>query len=275
MNAPTLDLDAYLQRIGLPDLAPAADLATLNALIAHHVAAIPFENLSPLLGEKVDIAPAAVQAKLLHSGRGGYCFEHNRLFADVLRHLGFTVHELAARVMWNQPQGALTPRTHMLLEVESADGPLIADVGFGGLTLTCALRLQAGVEQATPHEPFRLLEAGGDWTLQARIGDDWKPLYRFDRVRHHACDYIPTNYYLSTHPDSAFTAHLMLARAGQGQRWTLRNRDYAEYHGDGRVVRRPLANVAELVEVMQTAFRLPPALCAAAQPRLARLFDAG
>lgn len=273
MTLPPLDLDAYLARIGTA-VRPEATLATLDALIAHHVAAIPFENLSPLLGETVDIGLPGVQAKLVAAGRGGYCFEQNRLFAEVLRSLGFTVHELAARVVWNQPPDAITPRSHMLLEVETADGPRLADVGFGGLTLTCALRLQADIEQTTPHEPFRLLHEGDDWTLQARLGDAWKPLYRFDRVRHHACDYIAPNYFLATHPDSVFTANLMLARAGSSQRWTLFNRDYAEYHGDGRIVRRTLGDLAELGEVLQTAFRLPPAICAAAQPRLARLFDA-
>lgn len=272
---PPLDLDAYLARIGGLAAAPDTTLTTLNALIAQHVAAIPFENLSPLLGEPVDISPAAVQAKLVAGGRGGYCYEHNRLFADVLRHLGFTVHELGARVVWNQPPGAITPRSHMLLEVDTADGPRLVDVGFGGLTLTSALRLQADIEQITPHEPFRLLRDGDDWTLQARLGEAWKPLYRFDRVRHHACDYVAPNYFLATHPDSVFTANLMLARAGRNQRWTLFNRDYAEYHGDGRIVRRTLADPVELTEVLQRAFGIPPALCATAQPRLARLFDAG
>lgn len=273
MSANTPDLDAYLQRIGLSARPLPASLATLEALIAHHVAAIPFENLAPLLGENVDISPAGVQRKLVEAERGGYCFEQNRLFADVLRTLGFTVHELAARVIWNQPPGAITPRSHMLLEVELEDGPHIADVGFGGLTLTSALRLVADTAQRTPHEDFRLLEDAGQWQLQARIGTDWRGIYRFDRNRQHACDYIAPNYFIATHPDSIFTSNLMLARAGSQQRWTLFNRDYAEYHGDGRILRRTLGDLTELVDILQTRFLLPAALCEAAAPRLARLFE--
>lgn len=273
MTTSPIDLDAYLERIGRPAAPLQTSLATLEALIAHHVNAIPFENLSPLLGEGVDISPAGVQAKLVGAGRGGYCFEHSRLFAEVLRALGFTVHELAARVVWNQPPGTVTPRQHMLLEVETEDGPRLADVGFGGLTLTSTLRLVADVEQATPHEPFRLQHDNGDWQMEARLGEVWKPLYRFDRVRQHACDYVAPNYFLSTHPESVFTGNLMLARAGRGQRWTLFNRDYAEYHADGRIERRTLGSASELADVLQASFLLPPAICSAAQPRLARFFE--
>lgn len=273
MHDDRIDLDAYLRRIALPAQALRADLATLDTLIAHHVAAIPFENLSPLLGEPVDISLAGVQKKLVGAGRGGYCYEQNRLFAEALRALGFTVHELAARVMWNQPPGVVVPRTHMLLEVELADGPRVADVGFGGLTLTSTLRLEVGTEQRTPHGPFRLLEQAGEWQLQARIGDGWRAVYHFDRGRQLPCDYIAPNYFISTHPDSIFTANLMVARAGRGRRWTLRNREYTEYHDDGRILRHTLGDLAELGEVLQTRFLLPPALCDAVLPRLARLFE--
>ena len=64
---------------------------------------------------------------------------------------------LAARVLWNMPDGVVTPRSHMLLLIDLDDDAFVADVGFGGLTLTGPLRLQPNVEQATPHEPFRLM----------------------------------------------------------------------------------------------------------------------
>ena len=56
---------------------------------------------------------------------------------------------LAARVIWNQPEGQVTPRSHMLLHVDLDGQPHIVDVGFGGLTLTGVLRLAPDVEQPT------------------------------------------------------------------------------------------------------------------------------
>jgi N-hydroxyarylamine O-acetyltransferase len=105
---PSIDLHAYLQRIdhGRP-VSP--DLSTLQALAAAQVGAIPFENLNPLLGLPVDLDPAALQRKLVHDGRGGYCFEQNLLFPEVLRAIGFEVSALVARVLWMQPRDGINP----------------------------------------------------------------------------------------------------------------------------------------------------------------------
>src|SRR5213593_335985 len=94
-----MDLAAYLQRIGWTGRV-APDRPSLQALAAHHAAAIPFENLDPLLGLPVALDLPSLEAKLVHAGRGGYCFEHNTLFAEVLTQIGFEVTRLAARVLW-------------------------------------------------------------------------------------------------------------------------------------------------------------------------------
>ena len=70
-----IDLPAYLERIG--HVGPTAPtLATLAALVKAHAAAIPFENLDPLIGRTPALDLAGLQRKLVHGGRGGYCFEH-------------------------------------------------------------------------------------------------------------------------------------------------------------------------------------------------------
>ena len=42
--------------------------------------------------------------------RGGYCFEHNLLFAGALQELGFEVEPMLARVRWAAPPGTVRPR---------------------------------------------------------------------------------------------------------------------------------------------------------------------
>src|SRR5258706_13268600 len=154
-----IDLDAYFRRIGYSgERTPTLD--TLRALQCRHTEAIPFENLNPLLGWPVRLDAASLEQKLVRDGRGGYCFEQNLLFLHVLKALGFSVLGLAARVLWNVPAGVITSRSHMLLRVDIGEEPYIADVGFGGQVLTGPLRLEPDTEQATPHEPFRLLRAG-------------------------------------------------------------------------------------------------------------------
>ena len=95
----------------------------------------------------------SLQHKLLASGRGGYCFEQNLLFWEALEAPSVSppLSGLAARVLWNHPPDAITPRGHMLLRVELDGRIWLADVGFGGLTQTGPLLFEPGLEQQTPH----------------------------------------------------------------------------------------------------------------------------
>lgn len=93
-----IDLDAYFQRIGyqgerLPTL------QVLQVIHYQHAQTIAFENLNSFLKQPVHLDLASLQQKLIHEGRGGYCFEQNLLLRSVLVALGFQVTSLAARVL--------------------------------------------------------------------------------------------------------------------------------------------------------------------------------
>jgi N-hydroxyarylamine O-acetyltransferase len=249
------DLDAYFERIDYTG-PRASTLEALSGLHLAHTRAIPFENLNPLLGRPVRLDLESLGRKLVHEGRGGYCFEQNLLFRHVLERLGFRVTGLAARVLWNAPEGAITMRSHMVLCVDVGGLPYVADVGFGGQTLTGPLRLERDVEQATPHEPFRLLESDGGYLLQSKIDGEWRPLYRFDLQAQHAIDYEAVNYYLSTHPSSIFTTTLRVARPAHDRRHALLNNVYAVHHANAETERRSLTSVAEMRQALVESFRL-------------------
>lgn len=253
-----IDLKAYLRRIGYTATV-APDLATLRALATAHVASIPFENLDPLFGVPVPLDLAALQRKLVDSGRGGYCFEQNALFAAMLQTIGFTVSGLVARVLWRQADDAETAQTHMLLRVELDGVTWLADVGFGGHALTGALRLQSGLEQPTGHEPFRLQLQSEDWRMQSLVHERWVTLYHFDLRRALPIDYAVANHYVSTYPTSSFVNDLRVARTAADRRLTLRNREFTVRRLGCEPERRTLRNTAEIRLVLEQEFllRLP------------------
>lgn len=250
-----MDLKAYLQRIG-HDAPVEVDVATLRALAAAHAAAIPFENLNPLLGMPVELTPEAVERKLVRSHRGGYCFEQNLLFAEALRTIGFEVSGLIARVLWKRAEDAVTPQTHMLLRVEVAGESWLADVGFGSQTLTGALRLRAGVEQPTPLEPFRLMMVDGDWRMQSWLRGEWRSLYRFDLRRVRPVDYIVANHFVSTWAESSFVNNLTVSRATSERRIGLHNRELSVRHRGGEPERTTLHGSAQIRQVLEREFML-------------------
>jgi N-hydroxyarylamine O-acetyltransferase len=249
----SLDLDAYFARIGYTGPAPATE-ETLRAIALRHPSAIPFENLSPLLGRPVPLDIPSLQAKLVRERRGGWCFEHNTLLGTALRKLGYDVTGLAARVLWNVPGSVTRPRSHMVLRIDLDGREFIVDAGFGGLTLTAPLRLEAGAEQETPHERVRLVPSGDAFDVEARVRDEWKALYRFDGQRQEIADYEVTSWYLSTSPTSFFLSTLMAARVDGSRRYALRNTDFAVHHADGFTDRRTLTSGAEIRETLERMF---------------------
>jgi N-hydroxyarylamine O-acetyltransferase len=267
-----LDLDAYFQRIGYAgERSPT--LATLQAIHLRHATIIPFENLTPLLHQPVRLDLAALQHKLVQSGRGGYCFEQNLLLLAVLRALGFQVTGLAARVRWNVPDEVVTARGHMLLRVELDGQIYLADVGFGGLTLTAPLVLEPDRVQSTPHEPFRIITAGDGYLMQAQLGQEWRSLYRFDLQQQFLPDYEVSNWYLSNHPGSHFVTGLMAARPDRDCRYALRNNQFTIHHLHGDSERRVLTTFAEMRAVLEDAFHITLPATSELDPALQRLIE--
>jgi N-hydroxyarylamine O-acetyltransferase len=254
------DLDAYCARVGYEGMRTPT-LATLHAITAAHARAIPFENLDVLLGHGIDLDPAAIFSKLVSRRRGGYCFEQNGLLLMVLQALGFQVAPISARVRWQRPRDFTPPRTHVFLRVELDGASWLTDVGVGNMSLTAALRLAPEIEQATPHEPRRLILEGARWFHQARLGDSWHDVCEFTLEEMPEIDRVIGNWYTSSHPQSHFRNRLWVARAGDnGERRTLLNREFAVRSRSGEATTRRIASPSGLLEVLAVEFglALPP-----------------
>ncbi len=210
-----MDLDAYFARIGwrgTPELA---------GLLDHHMRAIPFENFDVLLGHPPRLAVDALEAKLVHARRGGYCYEHATLFAAVLRELGLDVRTHSARVVMVTPRSA-APRTHMFLTV----GDAVLDPGFGGL----APRVPVPLDGAVAGE-HRLVADRGERALEIRDGDGWKRLWISSFEHDLPIDFEMANHFTATHPASSFTSRLMARAFTADGRVSIFNRDVTIVRG--------------------------------------------
>lgn len=243
-----LDVDAYLARIGYDaDLRPSAD--TLRSLHRAHAAAIPFENLGVVLGRGISLELDDVQDKLLRRDRGGYCYEHNLLFAALLERLGYRVRRLAARVQPEKPG----PRTHMLLLVEADGEEWLADVGFGAALLE-PIPFSDGAVSRQGGWTYGLERVeDGPWLLRSSDPNGWSDLYAFTLEPQRPIDYAVHNHYTSTHPDSPFVGQVVAIRTTPEVRHTLRGRELTVFHPGGSTDSRDLA-VDELADVLRGTF---------------------
>jgi N-hydroxyarylamine O-acetyltransferase len=249
------DLDAYCARIAYAG-PRVPTLEVLRAVALHHPVAIAYENIAVAAGIVPDVALDAVVTKLVGTARGGYCYEQNTLLLAALVELGFAVTGLAARVRYRIPPDVSTPRSHMVLLVDLPDGPCIVDAGFGGLTLTAPVMLRYDEPQATPHEAVRLVARGGDYCLQAQLGEEWVDVYLFDLAPHIAADYVQQNWHTATRPNALFSNNLVAGRPAAGGRYVLFNRTLTYRPLGGAAQRRELASDAELRAVLRETFGL-------------------
>ncbi|EDY84903.1 N-acetyltransferase superfamily [Verrucomicrobiia bacterium DG1235] len=254
-NSDTIDLDAYLARIGYTEnLNTSAQ--TLIQLHTRHVQSIPFENLDVLQGKKISIALPDIERKLVHQKRGGYCFEQNGLFTAALRQIGFTVSPKIARVRWQAPVDLISPLSHMVLEVHTSDGTYLADVGFGGVGLIEAIKLETDTIQHQAFEPRRLLHKDGELLHQVLIGDNWQDVYQFSLREAAPIDLEIANWYSCTHPQARFLNHLLVAQATPTGRKVIADTELILREHTGTLERHPLSSQAELLEALAKHFDL-------------------
>lgn len=255
--ATSVDLSRYFARIGYTGPREAT-LDVLRALHALHPRTIPFENLSPLGGRDVDIGLPAVQAKLVDGGRGGYCFEQNALFTDVLAQLGFKVSPLISRVSWGASFETSAPLMHRMVRVDLDGEAWLADVGFGGVTLTAPLRLDVEGAQSTTHEDFQITRTGdGEHRLSVRAGYGWLPVYRFLLRPAEVVDFQVGNWYTSKATDSLFVNHLLACRVLPEGRLAMFDTELTERDAKGAVVAQSkVDSAAALAAVLTDRFGL-------------------
>ena len=136
MSEDTTDVEAYLDRLGLTERPPAT-LEGLRTVHRAHVARIPYDNLSIMLGRPDPVDPAAAVGRAVTGGRIGYCFQQNAAFEWLLTHLGFSVSRRHGHV-WNRPEDELgTSLNHLVLVVsglpaeDNPGGHWWVDAGLG------------------------------------------------------------------------------------------------------------------------------------------------
>ena len=219
MTEMIFDLTTYLTRIGLPARVT-PDVEGLARLQRAHRLAIPFENLDVALGRPIAIDSGAVFAKLVTARRGGFCFEHNRLFADALAALGFKARPLLARV-WLGAED-VPPLTHTLSLVTLDGQDLVADPGFGG-SYTPVMPLADAMEATAPDGArFRLTSdpvhgwvldrdghPGGTDGRATRPG--WQRQYSFTLAPVFPADLALGSHWAATAPQSRFVRHRIVS----------------------------------------------------------------
>ncbi|MGL1937070.1 MAG: arylamine N-acetyltransferase [Fibrobacterales bacterium] len=200
-------------------------LSLVSELQKKHLSNYCFNNLAVLLDWPLSIQIEGIVDKIVHKYLGGYCFEHNKLFHDVLYSLGFDVRCLIAKVVNNQSIDP--PRTHRITLLNIDDVQYIVDVGFGPNSIREPVKIEDGFVSQQDDITYRItVNAHNDFQLELLKENRPFVLYTFDLYRYTETDCVMGNFYSCKHPKAVFVNNLVLSRILPDVTLSFRNDQY-------------------------------------------------
>lgn len=209
----------YLERIlYVGDIEPTYD--ALKRLQKSHVLTIPFENLDIQYGKPIDLDIWALFDKIVERKRGGFCFELNGLFCELLREIGFNAHLISARV-FSKETGFGAPFDHAAICVKFEQRNYLVDVGFGEFAFEPLL---IGSNETQQDERGRFLiekQEDGDYLVSKVEHGKKKMEYIFELSEYELNDFEGMCLYHQTSPLSPFTQRKLITIPFLNGRFTL------------------------------------------------------
>lgn len=247
----------YLKKVELLQEAPS--LSFLENLQKNHLEYFCFSNAEVLLksGELLPLDRESLYNKIVNKNIGGYCFEHNKLFCELLKDLGFNARISIARVLNNKIE-LDAPRTHRVTIVNIEDRDYLVDVGFGMNCLTKPLLIKNGFSlELGPRKAHIDLNQYGEFSFS--YSDKNYPngyvLYSFNLERYSESDCLVGHFFSHHYPKAVFVRNFVLTKIVAENRYSLVNLGLRRYI-DGREENSTLTSFDEFKDCVTTFFGL-------------------
>lgn len=212
-----IDVERCLKRIGYSGPTEPT-LYTLRALQMAFLRKVPFENLDIHLGRQIRLSSESIYDKIVLRRRGGFCYECNILFFDLLKGLNFQVEYLSARMVKGSAVGP--EYDHMVLLV-TLEHDYLADVG-NGQSCREPLRIDGANRATSEGYAYRVGPHGKDYALYyQKLDAAWTPRFLFTLTPRDRAEFLDMCHYHQTSPDSVFTQQRVVTIATFDGRVTL------------------------------------------------------
>jgi len=194
-------------------------LEVLTALQKAFLYSVPFENLDIHARIPITLDPERFYQKIVQNGRGGFCYECNSVFYQLLRQLGFDVHFIAARMTETDINNQRY--SHMALLV-NLDRPYLVDVGNGQSVM---VPMTIGDDTISEAEGIQYKVAPFDAVEYAlffgKQDANWHPRFVFSTRPRRLEEFAQMCLYHQTSPNSLFMKQRLCTLPIPGGRMTL------------------------------------------------------
>lgn len=209
----------YLQRINYSGaLQPTYDV--LCQLQSKHLLAIPFENLDIHYGNSIALDIDQIFEKVIRQKRGGFCYELNSLFYELLCSIGFDAERISARVYKKDGSYGLE-FDHLAILVTINKTQYLTDVGFGEFSFH-PLKLALRTIQEDNRGPFVIDQYDNEYLRVNKVLNEKEtPEYIFKIIPRAFDDFKNRCNFHQTSPQSHFTQKKLISRATENGRITI------------------------------------------------------
>jgi N-hydroxyarylamine O-acetyltransferase len=249
-----MEVKKYLERINYGDRTEAT-VAVLNILQKKHLLSVPFENLDIHYNNPIKLNRPDIYNKVVGGRRGGFCYELNGIFYELLNSIGFDVKMVSARV-FNQKHETFSPEFDHLAIITKIDSiNYLTDVGFGEFAFT-PLKIELSTILHDERGVFRIEKYDEEYYQVSKQADEsWIPEYMFTLKARDLNEFRQRCHYNQTSPSSHFTQNKFCSLATEKGRVTVTANKIKITEGD-TIIELPVNGEEEFLKALRKYFQI-------------------
>ena len=208
-------ISEYLELLGCADCRE-TNVENLCRLQRAHLEKIPYNNFDIYFSGTVPkLDTESLFEKIVRKKRGGYCFELNGLYTQLLRTLGYHVEEYFAR--WHFGGNDPVPmRRHRICKVVCGEKSFISDVSIGSAGSVIPFDFEFDKIQSRRVRDYRFVrDEKLGILLESTSENAWVPYYSFTLDPHYPQDFEYANFYCASCSDSVFRKKFFMHRQSE------------------------------------------------------------
>lgn len=247
-----MNVGEYLLRIGFSESQPSPSVELLRSLQRSHLLAVPFENLDIHWQRPIVLDTGRFFTKIVAERRGGFCYELNGLFNELLRLLGFQTRLVSARVFNGSEHGP--EFDHAAIIVTIAGQEFLTDVGFGAFTAE-PLRFLLDEEQSDASGTFVIRRREDDGYFEVMKQEDgvWRSEYMFTDAGRELSEFAEMCDFQQYAPESHFRKGKLCSIMIEQGRKTLTDRSFI-LTTNGSKNERPVDSESDFYKTLELEF---------------------
>lgn len=222
-----MDKKAYFRRIGVEKTDISPTLENLKLLQRQHLLNVPFENLDIHWTRPIILDKKAFYEKIVGKGRGGFCYELNGLFYELLAETGFRNKIISAKV--GRGDGSFGAEyDHLAILTSIGEKEYLVDAGFGDFVAE-PLEFVLDVEQNDRNGTFLIRKHDENYfEVVKKDAQIWKSEYIFTILPRDLEEFSGMCHYQQSSPESHFTKGKVCSIMTENGRKTLTDKKFIE-----------------------------------------------